>query len=65
MRIDKTVQLANNILMHRINSVKAVSANKEQLSQQALNEKLKEMELRRQMKERREKSMEQLLQAHS
>lgn len=65
MRIDKTVQQANNILMHRINSVKAVSANKEQLSQQALNEKLKEMELRRQMKERREKSMEQLLQAHS
>ena len=53
MRIEKTVQQANDLLMHRINSVKAVSATKEQLSQNALSEKLREIELRRQMKERR------------
>jgi len=51
--------------MQRIQSVKAVSKTKEQMSQQAKQEYENQLEMRRIMKERRQKSMEAMLQAHN
>ena len=51
--------------MHRISSVVSMRLTKEQQSQIAKQEHQHQMELRREAKERREKSMEQMLRAHN
>lgn len=63
--IEKTVDNANQKLMHRISSVVSMRLTKEQQSQNAKQEHQHQIELRREAKERRERSMEQMLQAHN